>query len=361
LKRRFLMKNFFDQKESLLVKAEEVVRKTLSPIPFIKIISIEKMVMSGNQTADLVIGVQIKDHKKDLIIKVNNNGEPRFARQAVNHLLRFRNDRADCYCIFMAPYISGETAGICLQDEIGSVDFAGNCRIFFDRVFLEKKGNPNPYTQKRVLHTLFSPAASRILRVVITQPKKKWKIKEMAAEAKVSVGLVANVRKLLLDREWISAEWGNFTLEKPDLLLTEWANNYNFRKNRIFTYYTLENPPGMESLIAKICQQKNIRYALTGFSAAARLAPAVRYNRSMIYVEAITEELIHELSIKPVTSGANVLLLLPFDEGVFHHVMKVDKISLVTPVQAYLDLVGFRGRGEESAKVLLEQVIKPKW
>ena len=183
----------------------------------------------------------------------------------------------------------------------------------------------------------------------------------MAAEAKVSVGLVANVRKLLLDREWISAGWGNFTLEKPDLLLTEWANNYNFRKNRIFTYYTLENPPGMESLIAKICQQINIRYALTGFSAAARLAPAVRYNRSMIYVEAITEELIHELSIKPVTSGANVLLLLPFDEGVFHHVMKVDKISLVTPVQAYLDLVGFRGRGEESAKVLLEQVIKPKW
>ncbi len=117
----------------------------------------------------------------------------------------------------------------------------------------------------------------------------------------------------------------------------------------------------MEFLIAKICQKKNIRYALTGFSAAARLAPAVRYNRSMIYVESITEELIHESSIKPVTSGANVLLLVPFDEGVFHHMIKADKISLVTPVQAYLDLVGFRGRGEESAKVLLEQVIKPKW
>jgi hypothetical protein len=319
------------------------------------------MVIRGNQTADLVIGVQIKDHEKDLIVEVNNNGEPRYARQAVNRLLRFRNDRADCYCIFMAPYISNETAEICLQDGIGSIDFAGNCRIFFDHVFLEKKGNPNPFTQKRVLHTLFSPAASRILRVIITQPKKKWKIKEMASEAKVSVGLVANVRKLLLDREWIKAEWGNFTLEKPDILLEEWAHNYSFRKNRIFNYYTLENPPGLESLIAKTCQQKSIRYALTGFSAAARLAPAVRYNRSMIYVESITEELIHESSIKPVSSGANVLLLVPFDEGVFHHVIEIDEISLVTPVQAYLDLIGFRGRGEEGAKVLLEQVIKPKW
>ncbi len=355
------MKKIFNQKESLLVEAEEVVQKTLATVPFINIISIVKGVMLGNQTADLVIGLQIKDHKKDFIIEVNNNGEPRFARQAVNRLLRFRNDMTDCYCIFMAPYISGETAEICLQDGIGSIDFAGNCRIFFDHVFLEKKGNPNPYTQKRVLHTLFSPAASRILRVMITQPKKKWKIKEMASEAKVSVGLVANVRKLLLDREWISAEWGNFTLEKPDLLLVEWANNYNFRKNRIFTYYTLENPPGLESLIAKVCHQKSIRYALTGFSAAARLAPAVRYNRSMIYVEAITEELIHEFSIKPAASGANVFLLVPFDEGVFHHRIKVDKIFLVTPVQAYLDLIGYRGRGEESAKVLLEQVIKPKW
>ena len=65
------MKNNFKQKESLLIKAEEVVRKTMSSVPFINIMSIEKMVTLGKHVADLVIGVQIKDHKKDLIIEVN--------------------------------------------------------------------------------------------------------------------------------------------------------------------------------------------------------------------------------------------------------------------------------------------------
>jgi hypothetical protein len=34
---------------------------------------------------------------------------------------------------------------------------------------------------------------------------------------------------------------------------------------------------------------------------------------------------------------------------------------MVSPVQVYLDLIGYRGRGEEAANVLLEQVIERTW
>lgn len=67
------------------------------------------------------------------------------------------------------------------------------------------------------------------------------------------------------------------------------------------------------------------------------------------------------LHLKAVSSGANVSLLTPYDEGVFYGARDCEGIRVVSPVQLYLDLHGFRGRGEEAAKVLLEEVITPQW
>jgi hypothetical protein len=39
----------------------------------------------------------------------------------------------------------------------------------------------------------------------------------------------------------------------------------------------------------------------------------------------------------------------------------IDGICVATPVQVYLDLVGLKGRGEEAANALLEEVIKRTW
>jgi len=56
-----------------------------------------------------------------------------------------------------------------------------------------------------------------------------------------------------------------------------------------------------------------------------------------------------------------VSLLTPYDEGVFYATRDCEGIRVVSPIQLYLDLHGFRGRGEEAAKVLLEEVITPQW
>jgi hypothetical protein len=123
----------------------------------------------------------------------------------------------------------------------------------------------------------------------------------------------------------------------------------------------LKTIPEIESQIAEVLREKSIKYALTGFSGTARLAPAVRYQRVMAYVENTQEDVASLLGLKPVTSGANVSLLTPYDQGVFYGTREIDRILVASPVQIYLDLVGYRGRGEEAAKELLEQVIRPTW
>jgi len=61
-----------------------------------------------------------------------------------------------------------------------------------------------------------------------------------------------------------------------------------------------------------------------------------------------------------VTTGANVSLLIPYDEGVFFENQNTDGAQVVSPVQIYLDLQNYRGRGQEAAQAI-RKVIEQSW
>jgi hypothetical protein len=241
------------------------------------------------------------------------------------------------------------------------LDLAGNCRLTFGQVYIEQQGNPNPFAEKRDLRSLYSPKAARVLRVLLTDPKKAWRIKALAEEADVSLGQVANVKSLLEAREWLGSSEAGLLLKDPGSILVEWSENSNYRKNVPRNYYTLKTIAEIESDLAKACDGEGIRYALTGFSGAARYAPSVRYQRAMAYVSLDVERIAKLLSLKEVTSGANVTFLIPYDEGVLYGARSVEGICIASPVQVYLDLLGMKGRGEEAAQAILDEVIRRSW
>ena len=336
--------------------AQNTLRGILEKIPFLKIVSIER----ERDGMDFVVNLAFDNKKRVLIVEVKNNGQPRVAREAVNKLVRYRDSYPNTYGVFMAPYISPQAAEICRKDGIGYIDFAGNSYLSFGQVYIEQTGRPNPFKTRRDLTSLYSPKASRVLRVLMNNPGRTWKIQDLANEAGVSIGQIANVKKLLLDRERIGQQNG-FSLIEPWKLLEEWSNAYTYRKNQVRNFYSLKSIPEIEVELARVCSEKGIEYALTGFSGAARFAPAVRYNRAMAYVSTMLEDMVSLLNLKEVESGANVMLLEPYDEGVFYGTQVIDDIKIASSVQIYLDLRGYKGRGEEAAEVLLRDVIKPKW
>lgn len=335
-------------------QAKKALLAVLERIPFLKIDSVEREANG----ADIVIKLAVDDKEQVLLVEVKSSGQPRLAREAVNQLLRYRNTFPNSYLVFMAPYISPQAAEICTKDNVGYLDFAGNCYLSFDKVYIEQSGKPNPFRSRRDLVSLYSPKSSRVLRVLLNNPGRTWKTQDLANEAQVSLGQVANVKKLLLDREWITKQDG-FSLREPWPLLNEWADVYTYRKNEVRNFYSLKSIPEIETDLAKVCQENKLEYALTGFSGAARFAPAVRYNRAMAY--AFSERVPSLLNLKEVESGANVMLLFPYDEGVFHGSQVINGVRIASPMQVYLDLKGYRGRGEEAADVLLRDVIKPAW
>jgi hypothetical protein len=126
-------------------------------------------------------------------------------------------------------------------------------------------------------------------------------------------------------------------------------------------FYSLVSGSELEEQVALAAKEAGIRVALTGFSAAVRYAPAVRYRRSMIYSNADPAAIARKLGLKQVSSGANLALIQPYDEGVFYASQSRDKLPVVSAIQAYLDLMKQSARGQEAAAALLQEVIRPSW
>ena len=379
----------------LLNEAVSALRRYLADVPFC-VIERENLQPDLPGRPDWTASLRLPSGERLLILETKRSGQPLTARNAANQLLRWAEGQPNSVPVFAAPYVSPAAADILTQEGIGYIDLSGNCRLAFDAVYIRRENWPNRQADRRLLRSLYSPKAERVLRVLLLEPKRPWKVQTLAQTAGVSIGQASNVKRLLGDREWIGRVTGDgaglgdgsgygygsgsgagfgdgsgkgsgssssngFVLIQPAKLLEEWAQNYRFARNTVRDFYSLDTPPQVESKLAALCRDAGAEYALTGFSAAARMAPMVRYQRAMAYIIGKTADIAARLELKPVSSGANVSFIEPYDEGVLAGSRDVDGIRIASAVQTYLDLLSFKGRGEEAAQAVLEQAIKPQW
>ena len=192
-------------KETALInQARDALMKCLQEVPFVQVEVIKES--KGLETEpDLLLRVKTRAGKSTVMVDVKTVGQPRVVREATNQLARFKEQLPDAYGVVMAPYISPRAAEICRQEGFGFADLAGNCVLAFDQVFISKEGKENPFARKRDLRSLYSPKAECVLRVLLSGPGRWWKAQSLAQEASVSLGQGFNVKKLLVDREWVQA------------------------------------------------------------------------------------------------------------------------------------------------------------
>lgn len=338
--------------------AKQTLLTCLSKVPFLDVLESGQPRLDTGFQIPLSVTIQLPDGVKELIAEVRSSGQPRLARESVNQMHRFKEQVSDAYFLFIAPYISAKAADICLSEGVGYLDLSGNCLLSFDRIFIHKKDYPNKFKEKRKINSLFTPKAERILRVLLCNPKKEWKIQELAKASGVSLGQASNVKKMLEDREFLAGKRGGFRLKQPASLLREWAKNYDYRKNRVQEFFSLMSVMYIEKAFAAYCNKKKVKYALTGFSGAARISSAIRYDTAMIYAADMPREAFSELSLKEVRNGGNLILFTPYDDGVFNGASSVEDIRITSDIQQYLDLQSYRGRGEKMAEILYKRIVK---
>jgi len=359
---------------------KEAAKKLLDLQSGLQLLSFNPQVGIGAQDrrADAIIQVATTTGEQfTLVVEAKSSGEPRIARLAAAQLRALINSTPSSYGVFAAPYVTRSTRRVCQEEGIGFIDLCGNCLLAFDGVYISIEGRPNLFRTGRGLKSLFTPKASRCVRAVLAEPDREWRVRNLAAEAKVSLGQAFNVKTMLLNAE-LANESGRgparrFRLVKPEELLLEWAANYSYTKNTCAGYYSFDDTRTLERRLAEYCRTNNVTYAFTLTSGAALVAPMLRYDTAFAYVAGKQDELRLALGLKPVETGPNLILLEPYDEGVFYGSREVGVEGrasegppapsgrVVSDVQLFLDLKSYKARGEEAAKFLLEEKLRPRW
>ena len=263
------------------------------------------------------------------------------------------------YCIIMAPYISDASAKICETYGVGYCDLSGNCLIQMDSIYISNKGNPNRYPVENHAKTIFKSSAkttSLILRELMKDVAKRWKIKELAEKVGCSIGMVSRVKRYLCEQSWAVMDSSGLHITDAESLMKEWSRAYEIPE--AISCYTIESIPRFEEKCYAAYRNNGVSLCLTGFSGGVRYAPVVRYTKAHVWVDRkdITDFL-NLTECKKVDSGANVTVYIADSDEVFVDCREINQSRVASPVQVYLDCMQLKGRGEEMAEAVFSKEI----
>ena len=346
-------------------QARDRIQALLADVPFIKLEGPAREIVepSQNREVDFLIRLTANGQPLHLICELKGNGQPRYVRSAVAQLRSYiEHQQRDAYGVVIAPYFSPASQQICRNENIGFVDFEGNCRLVFDGVFIERASPLKPSTERRELKSIFSPKSAQVLRVLLRKPQRRWKVVDLAETARVSLGQASNVRNALIDREWAESDSEGLYLNNPDALLDHWRDAYDHSPGRRLAFYTPLHGSSLQERIPKVLETANSNGAamLGAFSAAQWLAPYARVNTQHLYANEIgLAALREELELTTTARGENVIVMQVKDDGIFNDAVEpAPGIRCTSAVQTYLDLSIAGERGREAAEHLRKERLK---
>ncbi len=261
--------------------------------------------------------------------------------------------------MLVSPYLSPESRSICLDHGIAYLDLVGNAHLAFDHVYIDRAVVDRPKSETRALKSIFAPKAAAILRALLREPTRTWRVAELAEAANVSLGHVSNVRKALLAREWIVKGINGVVLVRPDALLRTWREEYRKPAGRSIGRYTLLHGEQLSrQLSGKLnAEPDHPRAILSSHSAAQWFAPFLRGGTYSFYADEPGARMLTEaLKLTHVERGANITVRIPRDESLFEDAAQpAAGVFCASPIVTYLDLWVGDDRDREAAEHLASE------
>ena len=345
------------------IRAQQVLQELLLQIPDLKVKALEIESEARDSNIDIVARVEVAGQSHFLVCEVKRTGQPRQVRDAIYQLRNYiAHLGKPATPVFIAPYLSHASRELCLQNNISFLDFEGNARLAFSTVFIDRSTSSKPASERREFKSLFKPKSAQVLRVLLRDPERIWRVTELAEAADISIGHVSNVRTALLDREWAQVVPEGLQLKAPDALLDAWKSSYEPAIKEQFHFYTTLHGAALEKSMLEMFNSPvgKSQICLASFSAAHWIAPYARTSTEFFYAESIGVEHIKQgLRLSAAMKGENVIVTVPKDPGVFMDIYEAgQRIRCTSPLQTYLDLSQGGERGEEAAEHLRRMRLK---
>lgn len=288
---------------------------------------------------------------------------------AARQLVSYAQELPDpTHLIVVARTVTEEARQRLVEAGIGFLDATGAKYLDLPGLYLWTEARTHaagPLAPKEPSGVRLSGKAGVATQAMLNNPERLWKVRDLAGEANVSLGLVHRMF-LRLEGEGLvdAAGTGPHKTRRvahPAGLLDLWAEEMHDRDVRKLRAYRLSRDPRAQvTALSQAVDNAGIDHAVTGAAAAARLAPFVT---AVPVTEVWVSELI-DLSdaaraggADPVTDGHNVVFRSAKNDAPLMFRERHDDAWLADTFRIYIDLRADPRRGREQADRLREEVI----
>ena len=264
--------------------------------------------------------------------------------------------------LVVVPFMGDVGRERCAEYGVSWMDLSGNARIVAPGLRILIEGKPNRYKRPGRPATAFAPRSSRIARWLLMHPTEPLTQRELAQATGTDEGYASRVvRKLLEDQLIVRTDSGAVRPRDPDLLLDAWREVYDFNKHHVVRgHIAARSGDALLHRLVDGLNRTSVPHAVTGLAAAWCLNRFAAFRTATVYLrQELSSDVAAALSFREETRGANVRLVVPNDEGVFHGASTTNEdIICVHPVQIWLDLHAHPERAEAVARELRSEYLR---
>jgi hypothetical protein len=313
----------------------------------------------GSRRPDAVLRIIGPDGQSaDVIVETKMALAPRDVPYVLQQLDEFRRasnsgPKQRAALLLVTRYISPRARELVEAAGASYADATGNMRLQIERpaVFIEAQGaSKNPWREERETQSLRGRPAARLVRA-IADYRPPLSASELADRAGASIGSTYRLLDFL-EREALITREGKGVLVDADweAMIRRWAMDYNLLARNASKSFIA--PRGIDYALDRIRKDFRSRYAVTGSLAAVAIAPYAEPRLATIFVDDASLAA-QQLELAPVTTGANVLLIAPFDDVVYQRSWSREGVDYAALTQVAADLLTSPGRGPAEGEDLL--------
>jgi len=272
-------------------------------------------------------------------------------------------------CLVIVPRVTARTGEFLERNGIDYIDLRGNIRITVPgRIHVvasegrEGTAYDLPIPKDRIANP-FAGKASRIVRALLAEPRRWWGVTELAHSVGVSAGMsVKTLRALEADLYVRRDRRRRVRVAGAEALIRRWGavSGPVFRGAGRFAS-PIPDPDELAIRLSVGLKEEGVGYAFSRLAAARFVEPFAPARAVDIYVDREPSELGAALDLFPVDRGESVRLAKPSDPGVLQFTEERDGVTVVNPVQLFVDLINGRGREGDVAERLLENQLRGTW
>lgn len=225
---------------------------------------------------------------------------------------------------------------------------------------------PPSKSSSRAIRSLFAGRRAHVLHGLLMRHGDWLCVTELAADVLASPSTVSTVLTELERLDWLDVRGQGPSKQRrvsqPAALLDAWAMSLQQQPAEAMRRFFVPamKADALAAGLDGVCTSRGLDYALTHEAAAQRYTPflsSIAQLRIRLPAGAATEAALGELSARPVSEGANLLVIDAKSPSDLLFRQRVNGVWLASPIQTYLDLVRAEGRAKELAAHLRRERI----